>query len=160
MPTWLRDNVTAQVAGWIVCALLGSAATFFWTRILNVGASLVPPGAVVAFNLTDCPHPGWTRVKEAEGKFIVGVDGQKFGLSLPGGMSSVPLTPDNIPAFTMSVRVGGVKGGSEGPVVIPDNNPGARSAELAPLTVGVGGKGPTPVNILPPYLPFLYCQKS
>ncbi|WP_299750299.1 hypothetical protein [uncultured Tateyamaria sp.] len=75
-------------------------------RILN---TVIPKGAVMAFNLEDCPI-GWAPFSEAAGRTLIGAgkgDGlsdRKLGHS--GGAENHKLTPAEMPTHSHMQRVG------------------------------------------------------
>ena len=77
------------------------------SSIPRVPQILVPPGAVIAFNLASCPS-SWTEFTEAQGRVILGV-GMGTGLMdrtllQSGGFEKHVLTPSEIPVHTVEVE--------------------------------------------------------
>ena len=124
----------------------------------------LPSGAVLAFNLEECPS-GWTPFREAEGRFVVGV-GNDNGrnkdpsgnsltarhLAQTGGFEAHKLTPDEMPSHTHEHSIAKrVKrqNGDHGSAEIPGTTSTTKAAG--------GGK---PHNNVPPFVALRYCQRG
>lgn len=91
-----------------------------WDLLMNeLDNDAIPDGAVMAFNLTECPE-GWTPYERAVGKFILGLD--NWNPWDIWGNKEVLLQSNNLPAHQHFIRMG-VQGGFWGngntrPVVV------------------------------------------
>jgi hypothetical protein len=135
--------------------------------------SLVPSGAVMAFDLDACPL-GWVEMKAARGRTIVGVgDGHPRGQT--GGGESVTLSEAQLPSHRHPVNDPGhvhpaaaatfIQGGSpgEGPANISQGGNSyvfTRNTGSAGTGISVGNTGGgQPVPVMPPFLALIYCRK-
>lgn len=151
-----------------------------WVGLRGGGSGgAAPAGAVMAFDLNDCPD-GWTALASAQGRFLVGTGGG-YNLGDTGGANSVPLTVAQLPAhnhtgttssdgahshsWTRS-HAGGetvantstIGGGwrSAATYTWSTNTAGAHTHSL---TTNNTGSGQAHEN-RPPYLALLYCRKD
>jgi len=123
----------------------------------------IPKGAVVAFELVNCPN-GWEKYKEAESRFIVG-SGNGRGLSRKsigeiGGVENVKLSVQQMPKHQHNT-----------PQAMDNTGPNFGLGPKRNSVHGVSwhvnstemtsweGKG-QPVGIIPPYLALNYCIKK
>jgi len=136
---------------------------------------VVPPGAVMAFDLAACP-PGWTALAQAAGRSIVGVNAGGNGLSARAlgatvGEEQHTMTVAEMPSHSHALVLNDYTPGSCGLWTI-NWNPGtlaACSTNSSPpllggglqngMTVQLSGNG-APFNVMPPSLALLYCKKS
>jgi hypothetical protein len=135
--------------------------------------SLVPSGAVMAFDLDACPL-GWTEMTRAKGRTIVGAsDGHPRNQM--GGGETVTLTEGQLPAHRHPVSDPGhvhpaavstfIQGGApgEGPANIAQGGNSyvfTRNTGSAGTGISVGNTGGgQPVPVMPPFLALIYCKK-
>lgn len=125
----------------------------------------LPPNAVVAFDsTTGCP-PGWKRLPEADGRFIIGAS-KKADVTyrVPGGSKSYPLLADYLPR-SIELDQGSrlinphvkVKDDDAGyaPVI---SKTGDRHGYTAKLLVAGKLQGKE-YPVMPPYLPLWLCRQ-
>jgi hypothetical protein len=143
-------------------------------------AQLVPTGAVMAFDLDQCPQ-GWSPLDKARGRTIVGVLATAAGgLSAhtrgqTGGAETVTLSEAQMPAHDHPLNDPGhvhpsafssfIQGGSpgEGPANIQQGGASfvfsrTTGGATTGVTMGKAGGG-QPVAVMPPFLALLYCEK-
>jgi hypothetical protein len=155
--------VIATAAG-----IIGLAALGLWIYVKQFLPG-VPPEAVMAFDLQECP-PGWSLFNDARGRVVIG---QGKGEDLtnrpfrrPGGLESYPLTELNIPYHQHVTVLGdGLEKGEFGrkllPLVIPGTgktDPNNYGANTGPYGKPKGEQEDVPT--MPPYIPLTYCKKD
>lgn len=125
-------------------------------KIVENGDLKLPSGAVMAFNLAQCPS-GWATFVELRGRVIVGSgtgDGlSQRGLGETGGKETHTLTTDQMPNhnhYVSSRRADTGLGGTLLPYGTPAGN------QWPTNSVGGGGAH----NNMQPYMALLYCQKN
>ena len=127
----------------------------------------IPKGAVLAFNLADCPkEKGWYDFNNAESRYIVGVgNGSENGLSnrflrQTGGLESIKLSVEQIPRHQHNTPQ------------MMDNS--GTNFGLGPRRRSVFGKGwadgytemtswvgnGSNIDITPPFIALKYCIKK
>lgn len=114
----------------------------------NVNIS-VPSGAVVAFELEECPDDTWTEYKAAHGRFIRGIDrsGTKIDPDLDREIGSLQEDTFKRHSHTANGVAGDRKHGADGS--------GERVNNAATVTTSTTGDEETrPKNVA-----LLYCQK-
>ena len=121
----------------------------------------VPSGAVMAFNLKECPQ-GWKTIKEAKGRVIVGAGSGNRDqndnkltnrmVGKTGGEEAHTLTIPEIPSHSHSYQhQANVSGGC--------GLSGCNSHSTYPsYTTGTTGEGKAHNN-MPPFLVLLYCER-
>jgi len=137
---------------------------------------VVPPGAVMAFNLASCPA-GWAPLAGATGRTIIGVNaaggnglsaralGATFGEE--NHQQTVSEMPSHAHGLIMNLHTPGPCGLWTVNWALPSltdcsstSNPPPRGGGLQnALTVQNSG-GSVPLNVMQPSLALLYCQKS
>lgn len=66
-----REHAIKAIIGVLIAGAVAGIA-FYWNAIKTVP---IPKGAVLAFNLSECPETlGWNEYEPARGKFIRGID--------------------------------------------------------------------------------------
>ena len=121
----MRQQVLVGAAGAVLAAIVIALLATLWNRVsdpdvvqllqqLIFKAPDVPQGAIVAFELQECPK-GWSPFEQGSGRFIVGVgknsDGAEYLLPYikgqpthqMGGKEFVTLESMNMPAHTHNV---------------------------------------------------------
>lgn len=110
-------------------------------RAVTAFGSFIPPGAVMAFNLNACPQ-GWNPVPDAANRFIVGFGADYANIGETGGAAEIILSETDTP-FRKDMR-------PINPALVPG---GTFFAE------GTGMPGDA-IDNRPPYIVFLFCEKS
>ena len=156
-----------------------------------LATTLIPAGAVMAFDLPNgCPK-GWRAdISDAEGRVIVGVNGEDFRLPYEGGKprydlggsQTVALKPHHLPGHTHSgttksantenYRIVFTAGDSvlENHVTGFRSGGGHRDTTNSPLPGSIhthdfetdmgSGLRGTAIGIMPPYIALYYCKKE
>lgn len=134
------------------CAQKAVEAAFQAKLALQIA---VPKGAVMAFNLSECPE-GWTPFAQANGRVVVG-SGQGSGLTARtlgqvGGAETHTLTVDEMPAHSHTGEVGtvGYRAGM-------NNGDRFHNGEANPIGSTGGGKAH---NNMQPYFVLTYCERK
>lgn len=106
-------TVTILAAGGILTVAKAQQATATWKRWMDgepltaadlngnfdmLRGSSVPSGAVIAFDLTECPT-GWATYAPASGRTVVGI-GPGLTRGAPVGADQITLTTSNLPAHS------------------------------------------------------------
>ena len=78
-----------------MCLSLGGV----WNGTATLKCTLVPPRAVMAFNLATCP-PGWAALTAAQGRNIIGANGGLGGVGATGGSTTHTLSVQQMPSHT------------------------------------------------------------
>lgn len=128
-----------------------------WGIVRGVPTILTPGGAVVAFELSQCPS-GWTDFELAKGRFVVGV-GQGNNLTERtllenGGTESHTLTVSELPPHRHPGNVS-YSGASAENFQTNSNYPLASWESQS----GETGGG-LPHNNMPPFVALRYCRKN
>lgn len=121
---------------------------------------LVPSGAVLAFDLDDCPA-GWSAYPAAGGRALIGVNNQYARGATPGEaahtltIGELPEHAHTVPVFTPTGEIANngqvdlrVHGGQQVPSAYGTSSPSGTSG------------GGMPFNNLQPSLALLYCRKD
>jgi len=125
----------------------------------------IPSGTVVAFDLADgCPS-GWKNFEVAAGRFIIGVDGNKYKLPyvagepeyVRGGEDVVTLSPNEMPSHNHTLD-GVFSLWNEGSSRDTTSGTGVFHAKTT-RTLGLTGGG-QPHNNMPPYIALYFCKKD
>lgn len=126
-------------------------------------AAQVPAGAVMAFDLDDCPN-GWSSFSKGKGRFIVGA-GVASGLSArqvgdTGGAEKIALKPKHLPPHQHKAPFGAQPdhahyGQGEVKRVVLGAGDGDHQVTRT-STVGEGKK----MTNLPPFIALRYCKKN
>jgi hypothetical protein len=123
--------------------------------------AVVPPGAVMAFDLDQCPA-GWTPFAAAAGRAVVGVDGTR-PRGTQAGAEQVALTIRELPehAHTHNIRaaVGSFNTNNPPDPLYSQGGTGVATAYGNSVPSAVQGQG-QPFSNLQPSLFLLYCRKS
>ena len=128
-----------------------------------VAPSSIPSGAVMAFNLANCPS-GWSEYTSARGRVIVGLepnDGDFDSREKTGGEKTHTLTIAEMPAHNHYEFGGRCTSGCDGHYGAYSGNPVHylwTPAQQRAVTSSSGGSQPH--NNLQPYIALLYCQKN
>ena len=136
------------------------------------GGATIPSGAVIAFNLASCPS-GWSALASAVGRPIIGVgtypansdaDGSNasttYTLAGTGGNEDITLSTGQLPPHSHTVT-DTYPGGSTSNGILFQSGIGAKTVNggsTVQTTSSVGSR--TAIDIRPPYLVLLYCQKN
>ncbi|MBR9690843.1 hypothetical protein GOV08_04110 [Candidatus Woesearchaeota archaeon] len=117
--------------------------------------TLVPSGAVLAFNLATCPS-GWSRFTDADGRVITGLSSEaEFNTLLKtGGEKTHTLTVKEMPSHTHKMA-GSLHTRQES---IDDILHQTHSTTGSTATSATGGGAAH--NNLQPYVTLLYCVKN
>jgi hypothetical protein len=133
------------------------------------GRVVLPSGSVIALDSQDgCAKlgDGWIEPKEFVGKTIVGAASDRgateWSFRVPGGKPSIQLTHDNMP--TMFFKSESVNTGSGGALdFILDASENQLSADPKPRpgrVFALGREFPTPIELMPPYIPLHLCERK
>jgi hypothetical protein len=123
--------------------------------------ALVPSGAVMAFDLDQCP-PGWTALASASGRTIVGADAGRPRGTL-AGVEQVTLSikelPEHAHTHTIRAAVGSFNTNNPPDPLYSQGGTGVATAYGSSVPSAVQGQG-QPFTNLQPSLFLLYCKKS
>lgn len=129
----------------------------------GTGATGVPTGAVLAFNLAICPD-GWSTFSSANGRFIVGtgtLGSDSYSLSQTGGSARHTLSASEMPSHDHGVELIGKAAeydwaayGSPGGVLAANGDGSGPFLDILPAG------GSQPHENRPPYVALLFCQKD
>lgn len=152
---------------------------------LGSGGGMIPSGAVMAFNLANCPT-GWSAFTATNGRTVVGIDGSQTefnALGKTGGEKTHALTVAEMPSHSHGGSVG--SGGTHNHSIYGGAAPGLGGGGYR-VFEGVSWydadagwfHAPTPLNdgahthsitaegggqahnVLQPYVTLLYCTKN
>lgn len=114
---------------------------FVTIRSVSAFGNGIPPGAIVPFNLNSCPD-GWVQVTDLENNFIIGVGSDNPSIGDTGGEAENILEMSQMPfqVYTHAINPALVSGTTE--VVERSVTPGQ------------------PVENRPPYVAYLFCEKT
>lgn len=130
-------------------------------------ASLVPAGAVVAFNLQACP-PGWAAMPSAQGRTIVGVNpaganglstrelGQIFGEE----KHTLTVAEMASHSHTLSIFGSTDSGFTNNATDLRASGGGQVASNFGTSGISSLTGGSSPFNLVQPSLALLYCQKQ
>lgn len=124
--------------------------------------TLVPSGAVLAFNLATCPS-GWSRFTDADGRVITGLSSEaEFNTLLKtGGEKTHTLTVNEMPSHTHIYQTGAIVSGVTS---IQDMGAykfgGGTADDHAYRYISEATGGGAAHNNLQPYVTLLYCVKN
>lgn len=121
----------------------------------------ITEGAVVAFDRSDACPDGWARFQAADGRFIIGVDGDKYRLPYEAGKpvyqldgeERVTLTVGEMPVHAHNLRYGAGQSLAAGPnqYLLGQGGHHAQSHDA--------GSGSSHNN-MPPYIALYFCKKE
>jgi len=126
--------------------------------ILKNSQVLMPSGAVMAFDLDQCPA-GWSEFKLAKGRTIIGTKGNENGLTNrnrgeTGGEEMHTLTVNEMPSHNHNFSTYYNSGRYSGRVT----SEYTRNGYSTVTTNSTGGNQPH--NNMPPFVILLYCKKN
>jgi hypothetical protein len=121
------------------------------------GASEMPKGAVVAFNLEECP-PQWKPYVKAYGRFIRGIDLTKTTPDQPGYRTLGSPQDDAMQGHTHSTNAENLSGNGN---IQPGKAIGKRAAASVgnPIDDGKNGTPRVASETRPVNVALLYCEK-
>ncbi len=135
---------------------------------LSRDGRVIPNGAVMAFNLSQCPtEAGWypldgtdSSLPNLAGRNIIGAGAGYTLASPPGGNKQVTLQKAHIPNFSLDTTIPKsqntrAENGSDGKVLY---GPGSGRTGTFYSSNGIGSQAP--VNIMDPYVVLTYCVKK
>lgn len=149
---WHDDSIADSV---FTCVSTGSGTSGGGSGGGGGPTSVVPSGAVMAFDLSACPS-GWSPVTAAQGRFIVGtgtLGSDSYGLGATGGEAQHSLTIAEMPAHEHGIGTYGLVSAAGGNVY------GLHGSYDAGTYTKPSGGG-QPHENRPPYLALLYCKKN
>lgn len=109
----------------------------------------IPSGAVMAFDLQECPA-GWMLFDKGAGRFVLGTS-EAFAFGSEGGEATHRLTVEEMPSHSHGDIVGG-DGGTAGML----NDYAYHSSGFRPIKPSGGNR---PHNNMPPYIALTLCRK-
>lgn len=117
---------------------------------------MLPSGAVLAFNLEQCPEPHWKEYQQAYGRFVRGIDKSGNGTDPDGKRAPGSIQHDQFAAHTHERPrdVYDAGGGDDAAWVAPDRH-FAFGYSNPPPTGATGGSETRPDNVA-----LLYCEKK
>ena len=139
---------------------------------------VVPSGAVIAFNLAQCP-PGWTAVAAASGRVVVGTS-TTIALGVTAGTDQLTLTTQQMPVHVHAIADPGHAHPSTGAAFVVDHYPAQCTGydvvggypnqavcgdpATAPAITNITGTQPSgegqPFDNRQASIAFLYCKKT
>lgn len=122
------------------CAQKAMEAAFQAKKALQLA---VPPGAVMAFNLTKCPE-GWSDFVVGANRVIVGM-GNSRGLLSTGGQTKTDITDLKRVVLDNSAETGGIYNGKE---------------KFSFHWVFGQNYAQKPDGNMPPFITLLYCERQ
>lgn len=138
-----------------------------------IGGDQIPEGLVAAFNgSSGCPF-GWSEFEEAAGRFIIGVDRNKYRLRYEGGepdyqtggTETHTLTAEEIlgnGAFPKKYLIGPVpsqRKALDGTIVLHAHDGGA-PVKTVSTTFATYEVGEAKLDNMPPYIALYFCKKE
>ena len=153
----MSDNIKriwTGAAGAIVAVLILAAAEWLFSSISTLFGPppSLPVGAVVAFELDECPTPGWKEYKLAYGRFIRGID--KSGTKVdPDGKRKPGAPQEDSFKSHFHTQDGDIHIHGGGFWMKPERH--FHYSRSQSKTSSVGGAETRPVNVA-----LLYCEKT
>jgi hypothetical protein len=161
----ISKELKSQTAKWIIATvslLILTAVSGWWLFLQSIIVEIVggvPSGAVMAFNLPKCPK-GWTPVDDFIGKTIIGSgkinDKKTIGIGTTGGNETIVLSEAQLPEHYHIEAVHSCSGSSGTEWGYLRAHSFDVCTEQKTKSVGKGDS----INIMPPYVACLYCQKN
>lgn len=150
----------------LVCA---NGAIFADTCEHRHAHSHLPNGAIIAFDLEECPR-GWTQHDGAQGRFIVGTgrhtEHDEYGNKVDvkergniGGKSQVELEIDHLPSHKHAIPSRGYSGSQEQEWALQAVGLGEIGGKHGRWTAASDKKTRSHEN-MPPYIAFHLCKRS
>jgi len=68
------SRILTGAGGAVVAVLIIAAAEWLFSAMSMILGPPIPNGAVIAFDLKECPSIGWEEYKLAHGRFVRGID--------------------------------------------------------------------------------------
>jgi hypothetical protein len=107
-----KDSLLGGLAGAIgtvaVGAIFSNATLNF--MMARLGSSVLPPGAVILSNASDCGGSQWQKLDQAAGRFLVASGASPVGnvtyqAGFQGmGVTTIKLQPNNLPPLNLTIN--------------------------------------------------------
>lgn len=138
----------------VVAAILTSAVFWFANSVSDIPAGYrVPSGAVIAFDLEECPKLGWEEYRQAYGRFVRGIDRSSDGIDPSGQRTPGSIQADDLASHShetvVMIRDDSIDGVDSTTIRSGDHHNQERP------TGATGGQENRPKNVA-----LLYCEKQ